>query len=115
MGVSTKAKREKIYLFKNLQEMKGEMGENAQVAVEITDDDEGERVEAGAIGPNRRKLTSAIWMQFKRKKIEGQVYSLFEKAWRRNQNGTKHLHDHLRNYYVDQKQGEDIGSVFFEV
>jgi hypothetical protein len=48
MGVPTKARRQKIYLFKNLQEVKGK---NAQVAVEFFDDDEGEEVEAEAIGP----------------------------------------------------------------
>jgi hypothetical protein len=69
----------------SIQEPARDEGENAQVAVEISDDDEGEGVEAETIGPNRRKLTSTIWMQFKREKMEGQVYSLFEKAWRRNQ------------------------------
>jgi hypothetical protein len=72
MEVPTKARRKKIYLFKNLQEMKGKMHRWLGVGAE-------------AIGPNRRKLTYAIWMQFKREKMEGQVYSLFEKAWRRNQ------------------------------
>jgi hypothetical protein len=48
MGVPTKARRQKIYLFKNLQKVKGK---NAHVAVEFFDDDEGEGVEAKAIGP----------------------------------------------------------------
>ena len=71
--------------------------------VDISDDDEVEEedAEVEAIGPKRRKLTSAVWKQFKRVKIGGKwkakCIHCSKKLGGETKNGTKHLHDHLRS------------------
>uniref|UniRef100_A0ACD5Y415 Uncharacterized protein n=1 Tax=Avena sativa TaxID=4498 RepID=A0ACD5Y415_AVESA len=77
--------------------------EGGNVLVDISDDDDGEEedVEVEAVGPKRRKLTSAVWKQFKRVKIgekwKAKCVHCSKKLGGETKNGTKHLHDHLRS------------------
>jgi hypothetical protein len=87
------------------------------VPVDISDDDEGEEedVEVEAAGPKRRKLTSAVWKQFKRMKIGGKwkakCIHCSKKLGGETKNGTKHLHDHLRScvYVKIKNKGKTLG------
>jgi hypothetical protein len=64
--------------------------------IEVEDDEDDDDVEAGS----KRKLTSAVWKEFKRVKFNGEIrakcnyYSKHLSAI--STNGTKHLHTHLR-------------------
>ena len=81
--------------------------ENPNGPVEISDDDDGEEeeeeeeAEGEAIGQKRRKLTSAVWKQFKRVKVGGKwkakCVHCSKKLGGETKNGTKHLHDHRRS------------------
>ncbi|KAM0901986.1 hypothetical protein ACQ4PT_019543 [Festuca glaucescens] len=91
--------------------------EDGIVPVDISDDDEGEEedVEVEAVGPKRRKLTSAVWKQFKRMKIGGKwktkCIHCSKKLGGETKNGTKHLHDHLRScvYVKIKNKGKTLG------
>jgi hypothetical protein len=70
---------------------------NADDVIELEDDEDEDDVEAGS----KRKLTSAVWQEFKRVKFNGQVRAkckyCFKQLSATSTNGTKHLHTHLRS------------------
>jgi len=76
--------------------------ENDSVPIEIEDDDEVIEVEGedGAEAGSKRKLTSAVWKEFKRVKFNGNVRAkcnyCSKKLSATSTNGTKHLHNHLK-------------------
>jgi hypothetical protein len=76
-----------------------EIADNDVIEVE---DEEEDGVEAG----RKRKLTSAVWNEFKRVKINGIVRAkciyCFKQLSATSTNGTKHLHYHLQ-YCVQRK------------
>ena len=76
--------------------------ENDSVPIEIEDDDEVIEVEGedGAEAGSKRKLTSAVWKEFKRVKFNGNVRAKCNYCGKKlsatSTNGTKHLHNHLK-------------------
>ena len=72
--------------------------------IEIEDDDEVIEVEEGeddgAAAGSKRKLTSAVWKEFKRVKFNGNVRAKCNYCGKKlsatSTNGTKHLHNHLK-------------------
>lgn len=77
--------------------------ENDSMPIEIDDDDEDIEVEEddeGAEVGSKRKLTSAVWNEFKRVKFNGTVRAkckyCFKLLSARSTNGTNHLRTHLK-------------------
>ena len=78
--------------------------ENDSVPIEIEDDVEVIEVEEGeddaAEAGSKRKLTSAVWKEFKRVNFNGNVRAkcnyCSKKLSATSTNGTKHLHNHLK-------------------
>jgi len=72
--------------------------------IEIEDDDEVIEVEEGeddgAAAGSKRKLTSAVWKEFKRVKFNGNIRAKCNYCGKKlsatSTNGTKHLHNHLK-------------------
>jgi hypothetical protein len=64
--------------------------------IEVEDDEDDDDVEAGS----KRKLTSAVWKEFKRVKFNGKIRAKCNYCSKHlsasSTNGTKHLHTHLR-------------------
>jgi hypothetical protein len=63
-------------------------------------DDDEEEIEEVIVGP-KRKLTSAVWNEFKKVKLttgeeKAQCNYCHKKLARKSTHGTKHLHDHLK-------------------
>jgi len=70
---------------------------DSQPIIEIEDDEpEDEDADVGS----KRKLTSAVWKEFKRVKMLGEVKAKCmycgKKLSAKAKSGTKHLHDHLK-------------------
>jgi hypothetical protein len=69
---------------------------NDSQSIEIEDDPEEEDMNVGS----KRKLTSAVWNEFKRVKMLGEVKAQCmycgKKLSAKSKSGTKHLHDHLK-------------------
>lgn len=74
---------------------------NESEAIEIEDDEEGCEEEDGAEVGSKRKLTSAVWKEFKRVRWNGKIKAkcnyCFSKLGGETRAGTKHLHDHLKS------------------
>jgi hypothetical protein len=76
--------------------------DNESRPIEIEDDDdmEVEEEEDGVEAGSKRKLTSAVWTEFKRVKFNGTVRAkciyCFKQLSATSTNGTKHLHVHLK-------------------
>ena len=70
---------------------------NDSMPIEIDDDEEEDGVAAGC----KRKLTSAVWKEFKRMKCNGIVREkciyCFKQLSARGTNGTTHLRVHLKS------------------
>jgi len=68
--------------------------------IDIDDDDMEVEEEDGVEAGSKRKLTSAIWTEFKRVKFNGTVRAkciyCFKQLSATSTNGTKHLHVHLK-------------------
>lgn len=78
--------------------------ENDSAPIEIDDDDDIELEEEDDdddVPGSKRKLTSAVWKEFKRVKCNGTVRAkcnyCFKKLSAASNNGTKHLHVHLKS------------------
>jgi hypothetical protein len=77
--------------------------DNDSMPIEIDDDDdiEVEEEEYGAEAGSKRKLTSAVWKEFKRVKFNGTVHAkcnyCFKQLSASSNNGTKYLHVHLKS------------------
>jgi hypothetical protein len=69
---------------------------NDSQTIEIEDDPEEEDLNVGS----KRKLTSAVWNEFKKVKMLGEVKAKCmycgKKLSAKFKSGTKHLHDHLK-------------------
>jgi hypothetical protein len=69
---------------------------NDSQPIEIEDDSGEENLNVGS----KRKLTSAVWNEFKRVKMLGEVKAKCiycgKKLSAKSKSGTKHLHDHLK-------------------
>ncbi|CAN6319333.1 unnamed protein product [Urochloa humidicola] len=67
--------------------------------IQIDDDNEEQEEEDSDFG-TKRKLTSAVWKEFKRLKVRGEVKAqclhCHKQLGGKSKNGTKHLHDHLK-------------------
>lgn len=75
--------------------------DNDSRPIEIGDDDDMEvEEEDGVEAGSKRKLTSAVWLEFKRVKFNGTVRAkciyCFKQLSATSTNGTKHLHVHLK-------------------
>lgn len=77
--------------------------ENDLIPIEIDDDADiivEEEEECGVEAGSKRKLTSSVWKEFKRVKINGTVRAkcmyCFKHLSATTSNGTKHLHVHLK-------------------
>lgn len=77
--------------------------ENDLIPIEIDDDADiivEEEEECGVEAGSKRKLTSSVWKEFKRVKINGIVRAkcmyCFKHLSATTSNGTKHLHVHLK-------------------
>jgi len=69
--------------------------------IEIDDDDEEIEEEDGVVSGYKRKLTSAVWKEFKRVKYNGIVPAkciyCFKQLSARGTNGTTHLRVHSKS------------------
>jgi hypothetical protein len=80
-----------------------ESGANQSAAIEIDDDEEEEveEEEDGVEVGSKRKLTSAVWKEFKRVRWHGKIKAkcmyCSGKLVGDTRSGTKHLHDHLKS------------------
>ena len=74
---------------------------NDSMPIEIDDDEEEIEEDDGVAAGSKRKLTSAVWKEFKRVKCNGIVQAkciyCFKQLSARGTNGTTHLRVHLKS------------------